>query len=127
MVPSRLAPRDEVVALAAVVGEYEGTSLETTPQIAPSFDDFAIDIMAAMSVAAKRVVNWNVLSVAAATRNMWAQKLEASDVAQRAGGRVVALTAPLNFGVRLCFATGTLLDMMPGGWESIMRLPIAEH
>ena len=48
---------DELVALAAVCGEFPGTSLEFVPG---DWEDGA-RIMVAMSVAAKRPINWNVL------------------------------------------------------------------
>ena len=35
MVPSRYATHDEIVALASVTGEFEGTSLEFIPQVGP--------------------------------------------------------------------------------------------
>ena len=49
-------------------------------------------------------------------------KLEASDHARKQGGKVVALTIPMSFPVRLSFRSGFVLDAMPG-WEQVMLLP----
>ena len=49
MVPSRYATHDEIVALASVAGEFEGTSLEFIPQVGPAFDAWAVELMADMS------------------------------------------------------------------------------
>src|SRR5207247_349885 len=64
MVPSRFATRDEILDLCATVGEFEGTSLEFIPMVGP-FEPWAVELMAAMSAAAQRPLNWNVLGVSA--------------------------------------------------------------
>jgi N-acyl-D-aspartate/D-glutamate deacylase len=123
MVPSRHASREEIVALASVAGEFEGTSLEFIPQVGPAFDEYAVELMADMSAAAQRALNWNVLGVGAGSLGSAYDKLAASDRAREKGGRVVALTVPMNFPVRLSFRSGFVLDAMPG-WESVMLLPL---
>ena len=67
MVPSRNASREELLALTATTGEYAGTSLEFIPMVGPKFEPWAIELMADMSVAAGRPLNWNVLAFSAAT------------------------------------------------------------
>ena len=44
------------------VGEFEGTSLEFIPKVGP-FEPWAVELMADMSAAAQRPLNWNVLGV----------------------------------------------------------------
>lgn len=74
--------------------DVPGTSLELIPDVTDSFDDAALDLMTAVSVAVQRPLNWNVLPVTAATAGEAASKLAAGDHAERHGGRVVALTVP---------------------------------
>jgi N-acyl-D-aspartate/D-glutamate deacylase len=124
MVPSRFASRDEVVAMCAAVGEHEGTSLEFIPMVGP-FEPWAVELMAAMSAAAQRPLNWNVLGVSAKTLPDAEVKLEAGTYAREHGGRVVALTVPMSFPVYLSFRSGFILDAMPG-WEEPMGLPLDE-
>ena len=122
MVPSRYATRDEVLELCRVTGEFPGTSLEFIPSVGPAFEPWAVDIMADMSATAQRPLNWNVLTVSVANRPASERKLEASDAARARGGRVVALLVPMTIGTRLCFASGFVLDAIPG-WEQAMLLP----
>jgi N-acyl-D-aspartate/D-glutamate deacylase len=124
MVPSRFASRDEIVAMCSAVGEHEGTSLEFIPMVGP-FEPWAVELMAAMSAAAQRPLNWNVLGVSAKTLPDAESKLEAGTYAREHGGRVVALTVPMSFPVYLSFRSGFILDAMPG-WEEVMGLPLDE-
>jgi N-acyl-D-aspartate/D-glutamate deacylase len=124
MVPSRFASRDELVGLCGTVSEFAGTSLEFIPMVGP-FEPWAVELMAAMSAAAQRPLNWNVLGVSAATLEAAEVKLEAGDYARAHGGRVVALTVPMSFPVYLSFRSGFVLDAMPG-WEDVMGLPLDE-
>jgi N-acyl-D-aspartate/D-glutamate deacylase len=123
MVPSRYATRDELVELCRVTGGQEGTSLEFLPMVGP-FEPWAKELMADMSVAAQRPLNWNILVVTAASIPGIENQLSASDVAREKGGKVVALTIPRPPGVRLSFASGFVLDAMTG-WETVMGLPRA--
>jgi N-acyl-D-aspartate/D-glutamate deacylase len=67
MVPSRWAGRDELVELCRATGGHDGTSLEFIPMAgAGAFEPWAIELMADMSVAARRPLNWNILPVTAA-------------------------------------------------------------
>jgi N-acyl-D-aspartate/D-glutamate deacylase len=122
MVPSRYALTTELVELARTTGEYEGTGLEIIPQVGPAFDPWAVDLMADMSVAAQRPINWNILTVNQANVEQSEAKLAASDAARAKGGKVAALLMPISFGVRLSFASGFVLDAMPD-WEGPMLLP----
>jgi N-acyl-D-aspartate/D-glutamate deacylase len=126
-VPSRAADRDELVALASTVGEHPGTTLELI--LAGSlnrFDDDEVDLMAAMSCAADRPVNWNVLGVSAMDPDGWQHQLRASDTVAARGGRVVALTMPHLMRIRLSFLTGFVLDGLPG-WSEVIALPVPER
>ena len=125
MVPSRYAERDEILRLCAVLRSYEGTSLEFIPMNGPRFEPWAVELMADMSAAAQRQLNWNVMTVSAANVAECREKLKAGDRAAEKGGKVVALTVPMSFGARLNFASGFVFDAMPE-WEGVMALPLTE-
>ena len=107
MVPSRYASHDELVELCRVAGEYEGTSLEFIPQVGPKFEPWAVELMTDMSVAAQRPLNWNVMTRQrqATSTSAWASSRPATTPRAK-GGKVVALTMPMSFGVRLSFRSG---------------------
>ena len=122
-VPSRLATRDEMVALSSVVGEFPGTTLEFIPGV-PPFNDDLFALMAALSRVADRPINWNVLPVYTDNQDLVDQQLAGADYAAQLGGRVVGLTLADSIRNRLNFKTGFILDVLPG-WDRLMALPDA--
>ncbi len=126
-VPSRFADDDELLALAACVAEHEGTTLEAiVAGCINGFTDDEIELLAGMSRAARRPLNWNVLGVSALNPTGHERQLAASDAAAARGGRVVALTLPHPMSMRLSFLTGFVLDGLPG-WREILHLPVPER
>ncbi|HET6951651.1 MAG TPA: amidohydrolase family protein, partial [Acidimicrobiales bacterium] len=122
-VASRHAGRDEILALCAAVGEHEGTFLEGAFEGGlDRFSDDEIELVAAMSAAAGRAINWNVLTVDSAVPDRVPRQLSAADRAASEGGRVVALTMPVLVPMNMSFGTFCALWLMPG-WGDIMRLP----
>ena len=119
MVPSRYASTHELVELARVTGEFDGTSLTIIPQLGAPFHQWAVDLMTDMSVAARRPINWNAMTVSATNLADCLGKLAASDYARDKGGRIAALVMPLSATPRLTFNTAVTLDAMPG-WEGPM-------
>ena len=125
-VASRHASRDEVLALCAAVGEHEGTFLEGAFEGGlDKFSDDEIELVAAMSAAAGRSINWNVLTVDSAVPDRVPRQLTAADRAAAVGGRVVALTMPVLVPMNMSFGTFCALWLMPG-WGDVMRLPLDE-
>ncbi len=123
-VPSRHASRDELLALCRVVREFEGTTLEFIPAVG-QFDDDTFRLMGAMSAAADRPLNWNLLQVYAQNWDLVQHQLHGSDLAAEEGGRVLALTLPDTFRLRLNFTSGFILDILHG-WDALMALPVDE-
>ncbi len=119
-VPSRHGTREELVALCSVVREFPGTTLEFIPQVG-RFTDESFDLMAAMSVAANRPLNWNLLQVQAQNWEQVQHQLTGGDIAEAQGGRVLALTLPDTFRLRLNLRSGFVLDILPG-WDKLMAL-----
>lgn len=120
-VPSRHAGRDELIALCSVVGEFDGTQLEFIPAVG-QFDDDTFRLMGAMSAAANRPLNWNLLQVYAQNWDLVQHQLAGYDIAAAEGGRVLALTLPDTFRIRLNFTSGFVLDILDG-WDRLMALP----
>ncbi len=126
-VPSRSSDAAEMLALAAAIRDHEGTTLELIlPGCLNGFNDDEIELMASLSVAARRPANWNVLAVTSMDPDGWRRQLEASTRAAERGGRVVALTLPYGMSIRLSFLTGTVIDGLPG-WGPILGLPVEER
>jgi N-acyl-D-aspartate/D-glutamate deacylase len=120
-VPSRSATDDELLALCAVVGEHPGTQLEAiVPGCLNGFSDDEVDLLTAMSATARRPLNWNVLGIG--DPDSYKAQLHASDRARAGDGRVVALTLPHSMSIRLSFASGMVLDALPG-WAELFGLP----
>jgi N-acyl-D-aspartate/D-glutamate deacylase len=125
-VASRHAGRDELLALCAAVGQHEGTFLEGAFEGGlDTFSDDEIDLVAAMSAAAGRSLNWNVLTVDSAAPGRVPRQLEAADAAAARGGRVVALTMPVLVPMNMNFGSFCALWLIPG-WGDVMRLPLTE-
>ncbi len=122
-VASRHAGRDELLALCAAVGEHEGTFLEGAFEGGlDTFSDDEVELVAAMSAAAGRSINWNVLTVDSAVPDRVPRQLGAADRAAEQGGRVVALTMPVLVPMNMSFGTFCALWLMPG-WGDVLRLP----
>src|SRR5262249_2215835 len=89
-VPSRHATDEELIAVACVVREFPGTTLEFLPGVS-QFGETEMARMAKMSAAANRPLNWNLLVPSSTVPDFFKNQLKASDYAAEHGGRVVAL------------------------------------
>jgi N-acyl-D-aspartate/D-glutamate deacylase len=126
-VPSRGASPEELVALAAAVRDVPGTTLECIlAGCINGFSDADRDLLAAMSAAAGRPLNWNVLGVSTLNPDGHRSQLSAADHAATRGGRIVALTLPHTMRMRLSFLTGFVLDGLPG-WREVLALPVPDR
>lgn len=126
-VASRWADRTELLALCETVGRHEGTTLEgIVDGCLDQFDDDEIDLLVAMSVAARRAINWNVLTVDSREPDRVPRQLSAGDRATAAGGRIVALTMPVLVPMNMSFGTFCGLFLIPG-WKEVLGLPVPER
>ena len=126
-VASRHASRAELLALCAAVGEHEGTFLEGAFEGGlDRFSDDEIELVAAMSAAAGRSINWNVLTVDSSVPERVPRQLGAGDAAEAAGGSVVALTMPVLVPMNMSFLNFCALNLMPD-WGSVLGLPVRER
>lgn len=126
-VASRWATPEELLALCGVVEEHEGTTLEAmTDGCLDRFSDDEIDLFASMSAAARRPLNWNVMTVDSREPGRVPRQLSAADAAAEKGGRVVALTLPVLVPMNMSFLNHCGLFLIPG-WGEILRLPLPER
>jgi len=114
-VPSRAASRDELVTLAAALRGHAGTTLEFIPTVGTIPDD-RMELMADMSLAADRPLNWNLLG-SLASEEIYDQQLGASDLAAARGAHVVALALPDMMRMR----SSNLLAGLPD-WRDVVGL-----
>lgn len=126
-VASRHAGPDELIALSRAVGEHEGTQIEAiVAGCLDRFSDEEIDLFVAMTTAAGRPLNWNVLTIDAAVPERVPRQLQASERAREAGGRIVALTMPILTPMNMSLGTFCALNLIPG-WGEILGLPVPER
>ncbi len=126
-VASRHASVDELVALSAETGRHEGTSLEAAfTGGLDQFSDEEIDVIAKMTGAAQRTLNWNVLTVDSSVPERIPRQLGAAAAVAAAGGRVIALTMPVLVPMNMNFGTFCSFNLMPG-WGEILSLPLPER
>ncbi len=126
-VPSRWAEHSEIVGLAGVVKDYEGTGLELLPDL--EFGPGMLELLADVSIAGNRPVNWNVLGVSGRpdAEAMVARRLAVSDFARERGGEVIALTIPVSPTAYMNLRSGFLFDAFPGVWPSLFKLSVEER
>lgn len=126
-VASRWAAKEEVLALCAAVRDHEGTTLEyVTDGCMRGFRDDEVELMAEMTLAARRPLNWNVLTVDASEPERYRAQLAACENAAERGGKAIALTMPILVEMNMSFRNYCALFMLPD-WSKVMGLPIPER
>jgi len=122
-VASRWATAEELTALCAETGEHPGTTLEgIVPGCLDQFDDSEIELLGTLSAAANRPMNWNVLTVDSKVPERIPRQLQASDRASELGGRVVALTMPIQVPMNMSLGSFCGLWLLPG-WRDVLNQP----
>jgi N-acyl-D-aspartate/D-glutamate deacylase len=122
-VPSRHASREELIALARVCRDYEGTSLEFLPAVGRFSQDIK-QLMSDLSTAAQRPLNWNALN--AGDPETMQNQLSASDLARSNGGDVRALTIPQPITLRINLFAGFVFDAL-NGWDGLFRMSVDDR
>ena len=126
-VASRWSDTEELLALCEEVGRHPGTTLEAmTDGCLDKFSDDEIELFADMSAAAGRPLNWNVLTIDSREPDRIPRQLSAGDISADRGGRVVALTLPVQVPMNMSFLNHCGLFLIPG-WGDILRLPPVER
>ncbi len=126
-VASRWATHDELIALCEEVGLHEGTTLEgIVPGCLDRFADDEIELLGRMSAAANRPMNWNVLTVDSREPDRVPRQISAYDRSRELGGKVVALTMPVQVPMNMSFLNFCGLWLLPG-WQQILGVPVKER
>ena len=126
-VASRWASNEEVLSLCRAVSQHEGTSLEyVTDGCLRGFTDAEVELMAEMTLAGRRALNWNVLTIDSEEPQRYRDQVGACENARSRGGTVIALTMPILVEMNMSFLNYCALFMMPG-WSDVMNLPVAER
>jgi N-acyl-D-aspartate/D-glutamate deacylase len=129
--PPVFASRDELIALAAACREHPGTSVEFIPASAGyGFDDADDDVrlMAEMSAAAERHLNWNtVLFKYPGMPDIQDRQLRSADVGAELGAAVVPMVIPHNFRVRTDFLESDVGFRSIPAFGPLFDLPITER
>jgi N-acyl-D-aspartate/D-glutamate deacylase len=126
-VASRWASRDEVLALCRAVSEHEGTTLEyVTDGCLRGFSDDEVELMADMTLAGRRPLNWNVLTIDSKEPQRYQDQIAACEHARERGGTAIALTMPVLVEMNMSFLNYCALFMLPG-WSEVMNLPVPER
>ncbi len=123
--PPNFATREEFIALAGVCGEHPGTSIEFIPDsFIRGFSDDDVALMADMSAAANRPLNWNTPLINRNDPDLYKRQLRASVVAEERGGRVVPMFNPQNLQIQHDFHPGYVFRALPGwGWLFDLDVP----
>jgi N-acyl-D-aspartate/D-glutamate deacylase len=125
--PPNFASREEFVELSRVCGRHGGTSIEFIPgSFLQGFSDDEMNLMADMSAAANRHLNWNTPLINRANPDIFRRQLSASDLARDKGGRVVPLFMPQNGPTQQDFLRGYVYRSLPG-WGWLFDLPVPER
>jgi N-acyl-D-aspartate/D-glutamate deacylase len=126
-VASRWANHDELVAMAEETGRHPGTTLEGIVQgCLDQFSDDEIELLGDVSAAANRPLNWNVLTVDAREPERVPRQLSAWDSAEAKGGRVVALSMPVQVPMNMSFLNFCGIWLLPH-WSDMLSVPVPER
>jgi N-acyl-D-aspartate/D-glutamate deacylase len=126
-VASRKAGKAELIALCTAVGQHEGTFIEgIVPGCLDKFTDEEIELLAQMTAAAKRSINWNLLTIDSREPDRIPRQLEASARARELGGRIIALTMPVLVPMNMSLLNFCGLWLIPG-WNAVLNCPVPER
>jgi N-acyl-D-aspartate/D-glutamate deacylase len=124
-VPSRWASDAELLTLSAVLRDHPGTWLELVPFTGRAFGERQYTLLTAMSLAAERPLNWNLVVVNSENKQTLEDQLRLGDYAAERGAKVFALVPTTPIKSILNFRTGFGLDMIEN-WNAFLHLPDRE-
>ncbi|MEO8601259.1 MAG: amidohydrolase family protein [bacterium] len=129
-VPSRVAPRDELLALSRVLGEFGRGIIEVAPlHLLGGTDDKLADqaFYAEMARACGRPVTWAPLLASPFDPTGALRVIEQAAAEQRAGARVIPQVGCRPLEVRISFESAGIAIANNPFWRPIVALPKAER
>lgn len=119
-VPSLHSSHEELIELASIVAEYEGT-MAGYVHTGKELDDTAMRKMADFSIATNRPYAWPLLTPGYTSKEFAINKMSATDYARKVGAelRVQSPSYPLRSYVNM--KSGLSYDQFPGIWNSVYR------
>jgi len=126
-VASRWSTPEELATMAEEVGRHPGTTLEAiVAGCLDQFSDDEIELFSDLSAAANRPLNWNVLTVDAREPERVPRQLSAWDRAAEKGGKVVALSLPVQVPMNMSFLSFCGIWLLPH-WQDTLSVPVDER
>ncbi len=126
-VPSNLAGPDELVALAAVLAEFDHGAIEFIPRtFLVGYDASDRALIRRMAEVSGKPVNLNTLTRMHNAPNGWSNSLAFAEEAQRDGLRIFPMFAANKQGVFFALGSTFLYDEMPT-WRDTLCLPEPER
>ena len=123
--PPNFASANEFIALSEVCKRHPGTSLEFIARSSQAgFDEADRDLMARMSAAANRVLNWNTPVINKEDPTLHVRQLENGAMDAEAGVCVIPMMMSQNNPLYYDLRRGYVHRTLPGwGWLFEMELP----
>ncbi len=122
-VPSNLAAPEEIVALAAVLAEFDHGAIEFIPRsFLTGYDDADRSLIRRMAEVSGRPVNTNTLTRMPNAPEGWRRSLEFAEECQRDGLRIHPMFASNKQGVFFALGSTFLYDEMPT-WRETLTMP----
>ncbi|MYH15084.1 MAG: amidohydrolase family protein [Gammaproteobacteria bacterium] len=122
-VPSLIADREELLALASQVKDYEGTHLGFVSSVGIMTDETKA-LVADMSLAGQRTVNWPLFVPGQLPEELAENQLSTADFARERGAEVRVQCSSQPQDVRINFKTGLGYDTYPGVFKELYHLPL---
>jgi N-acyl-D-aspartate/D-glutamate deacylase len=122
-VASRCATHGELLALAQVLREYEGTKIEYAPNGNSTMDDETSQWVAELAVAAGRTLDFPIILDQNLSDDQVEGMFHAVDVARAAGGDVLAQVVGQTTSLYYNLHTGFLYEALPEPWPQLYSLP----
>jgi N-acyl-D-aspartate/D-glutamate deacylase len=128
-VPCNLASRDELVALAAVLGDFSRGAIEIFPRTfgdAGGYDDADAELLLDMAAASAKPIHGNVIGYFPASPDGWRRNLALAETASARGLRIYPMLVLNPKGVHFSLDSTFIFDEYPT-WRAALVAPFDER